>query len=165
MRTEDGARREQDAFIRGLLRQLRGILDVWKPRPNEHSRPWITKNFDAASFERPAKVASRYIEALLEPREIFSVVPFGEHRVNDAFDELGTRDAREHLDVGEIGRETGRARDEAHAQTARERLRETARIDDTFELVERGESRRRRCLEIGENVVFDDAEPVAFGDL
>ncbi len=105
MRTEDGARREQDAHSRGALRQLRGFLDVWKPGPNEHSRPWITENFDAASFERPAKVATRYIEALLEPREIFSVVPSGEHRVNDAFDGLGTRD-------------------EAHAQTARERLRE-----------------------------------------
>ena len=69
MRTEDGARREQDALIRGALRQLRGILDVWKSRPNEHSRPWVTENFDAASFEGPAEVATRYIEALLEPRE------------------------------------------------------------------------------------------------
>ena len=71
----------------------------------------------------------------------------------------------ERLDVAQFARQRRVRRDEAHAQVGRERLGEAADVDHAPPVIEACEPHRMPALQIAVDVVFEDHEIVARGEL
>ena len=79
--------------------------------------------------------------------------------------EFGGRQPGERLDVAQLADQRRMRGDEADAQAGGQRLGEAADVDHAPAVIEAGEPRRMPALQVAVDVVLDDHEIVARGEL